>query len=143
MVLHLTREAIEGIRAHGERGYPDEICGLLLGKNEAGNHKVTTLLPVENSFEAGEQYHRYLITPDDMFKAEKLARQEHLVVLGVYHSHPDAPAQPSLYDRDHAAWTTWDYVIVSVREHKVAELRAWKLREDRSGFIEEDVANDE
>ncbi len=31
MTLHLTKPALDGIRAHGERGYPDEICGLLLG----------------------------------------------------------------------------------------------------------------
>ena len=140
MTLHLAKQALEGIRAHGERGYPNEICGLLLGKNENGQHTVTTLMAVENSFERGEQYHRYLITPDAMLKAERLARQEHLDVLGVYHSHPDAPAQPSLYDRDHAAWTTWDYIIVSVRGGKVAELRAWRLLDDRSSFVEEDVA---
>src|SRR6476660_9817874 len=105
MVLSLVKEAFDGIRAHGERGYPDEICGLLLGANEDGQHHVTALVPVENSFEAGEQYHRYLISPEAMFKAEKLARQDGLDVLGVYHSHPNAPAEPSLYDRDHAAWT--------------------------------------
>jgi proteasome lid subunit RPN8/RPN11 len=139
MVLYITRECIDGIGAHGERGYPDEVCGLMLGKSVDGEYRVTRLVPVENSFETGEQYHRYLITPEAMFKAERLARQERLDVLGVYHSHPDAPAQPSLYDRDHAAWTAWSYVIVSVREGKVGELRAWRLREDRSGFIEEDL----
>ena len=57
-------------------------------------------MPVENSFEEGEQYHRYLITPEAMFKAEKQARQKRLDVLGVYHTHPDEEARPSLYDRD-------------------------------------------
>ncbi len=96
-------------------------------------------MPIENSFEAGEQHHRFLITPKAMFQAERLARHERLDVLGVYHSHPNEAARPSEYDRDHAAWTTWSYVIVSVQEGKAAEIRAWKLREDRSAYDEEEV----
>jgi proteasome lid subunit RPN8/RPN11 len=57
-------------------------------------------------------------------------------VLGVYHSHPNAPARPSQYDAEHAAWTTWTYVILSVEEGKVVDLRGWRLREDRDGFDE-------
>ena len=137
--MKLSSETYDAITAHGEQGYPNEICGLLLGKDEANGRTIRALVPVGNSFETDEQYHRFLITPDDMFRAERRARQEGMDVLGVYHSHPDAPAQPSDYDRDHAAWTTWSYLILSVREGSAAELRAWKLREDRSGYDEEDL----
>ena len=126
MALYLTREAREAIVAHGEQGYPNEICGLLLGKDDGDESRtISDTMPVENSFEEGEQYHRYLITPEAMFKAEKQARQKRLDVLGVYHTHPDEEARPSLYDRDHAAWTAWSYIIVSVRHGKAAEVRAW------------------
>jgi proteasome lid subunit RPN8/RPN11 len=140
MTLYLTKEASEGIARHGEEGYPNEICGLLIGKDEPDGRVICALVPVKNEFEQDEQYHRFLITPDAMFRAERLARKERLDVLGIYHSHPNEEARPSLYDRDHAAWTAWSYIIVSVREGKAAELRAWKLREDRSAFDEEDVA---
>ena len=143
MTIYLAREAHDAIGAHGERGYPNEICGVLLGKYAEGQHTIRALMPIENSFEANEQYHRYLITPDAMFQAERLARQKRLDVLGVYHSHPDAPARPSLYDRDHAAWTTWSYIIVSVEDGHAAELRAWKLRDDRNAFEEEDLIVEE
>jgi proteasome lid subunit RPN8/RPN11 len=139
MTLYLTKEASEGIARHGEEGYPDEICGLLIGRDEASGRVVRALVPVVNEFEVGEQYHRFLITPDAMFRADRLARKTGLDVLGIYHSHPNEEARPSLYDRDHAAWTTWSYVIVSVREGKSAGMRAWILREDRSGFDEEDI----
>lgn len=139
MTLYLAEDTGAAIGHHGERGYPNEICGLLLGKDAGRKRTVSALMPVENSFDAGEQFHRYLIAPEAMLQAERLARQTGLDVLGVYHSHPNEAARPSEYDRDHAAWTTWSYVIVSVREGKVAEMRAWKLREDRSGFDEEDL----
>ena len=139
MTLHVQECARDSITQHGEGGYPNEICGILLGKDEDGRRTIRTMLPIENQFEPGEQYHRFLITPEAMFKAERLARLDRMDVLGVYHSHPNEEARPSEYDRDHAAWTAWSYIIVSVRDGKLAEFRAWKLRDDRSGFDEEDI----
>src|SRR3712207_5283551 len=103
MIIHLTEDTATAINEQGERDYPNETCGLLLGRDEDGLRTISVLMPVENSFETGEQYHRYLITPQAMLRAERLARQEGLDVLGVYHSHPDAPPRPSEYDREHAA----------------------------------------
>jgi proteasome lid subunit RPN8/RPN11 len=140
MTLYITSEALEQIRAAGEAGYPDEVCGLMLGSDNARGRTVSALVPIANSFEGEEQYHRYLITPADMFRAEREARRLGLDVVGVYHSHPNAPARPSEYDRDHAAWTTWSYVIVSVGEGKAGEVRVWTLRDDRSGYDEDDLA---
>lgn len=139
MTLYLDDCAREAIAQHGEGGYPNEVCGILLGKEEGGRRVVRLTMPIENSFEQDEQYHRFLITPADMFRAERLARYERLDVLGVYHSHPDAPARPSEYDREHAAWTTWSYFIVSIQGGKAADIRAWKLRDDRSAYDEEEV----
>lgn len=139
MTLYLDDCARDSIVQHGEGGYPNEVCGILLGKDIDGRRVIRLTMPIENSFEQDERYHRFLITPADMFRAEWLARHDRLDVLGVYHSHPNAPAQPSEYDRDHAAWTTWSYVIVSVRDGRAAEIRAWKLRDDRSAYDEEEV----
>jgi proteasome lid subunit RPN8/RPN11 len=139
MALHITEEVRAAIAAHGERGYPNEICGLLLGNEAEGQRTIRALVPIENSFEAGEQYHRFLITPEAMFKADKEARRQRLDVLGVYHSHPNEAARPSAYDRDHAAWTAWSYIIVSVQQTGAAEMRAWTLRDDRSQFDETEL----
>ena len=37
------------------------------------------------------------------------------LVLGFYHSHPDHPARPSEYDREHA-WPFYSYVIVAIEQ---------------------------
>lgn len=137
MTLYIKECVRESITQHGEGGYPNEICGVLLGKDEDGRRTIKTVMPIENSFEVDEQHHRFLITPKAMSQAERMARHERLDVVGVYHSHPNEAAQPSEYDRDHAAWTTWSYIIMSVRDGEAAELRAWKLREDRDAFDEE------
>src|SRR5438067_10601101 len=85
MALYLTEEVRGEIAGHGERGYPNEVCGLLVGRDEGGRRTINSLVPVENSFEVDERFHRYLIAPEDMLRAERLARQEGLDVLGVYH----------------------------------------------------------
>ena len=56
-------------------------------------------------------------------------------LIGIYHSHPDAPPRPSEYDREHA-WPNSAYVIVSVQAGRAGEVRAWLLTEDRSKFDE-------
>ena len=139
MTVYMEQCAKDSITLHAEGGFPNEICGILLGKERDGSRVILNSMPIENSFETDEQYHRFSITPQAMFAAERLARRDKMDVLGVYHSHPDAPARPSEYDREHAAWTAWTYIIISVESGKAADLRAWHLEEDRSAFKEVDV----
>ncbi|HMA33924.1 MAG TPA: M67 family metallopeptidase [Chloroflexia bacterium] len=138
MSVEITAAQAAAIRRHGETGYPNEICGVLLGREAAGHKTVQELLPITNQFAADEQYHRFLITPEDMLRAEKTARAQGLSVVGFYHSHPEAEAVASSYDRDHA-WPWYTYIIVSVKERVAQELRSWTLRDDRSAFDEEPI----
>lgn len=140
MSVRITPATYQQITTHAEAGYPNEICGILLGSDSEGGRTISGALAIENSCAADEQYHRFLITPQDMFRAERLARQQQLDVVGVYHSHPDDEARPSTYDRDHAAWTEWSYVIISVEAGHATATRAWKLRDERDAFDEDALA---
>jgi proteasome lid subunit RPN8/RPN11 len=62
-------------------------------------------------------------------------------VVGVFHSHPDHPAEPSEFDRG-MAWPWFTYVITRVERGKAAESRAWRLAEDRGDFVEERLITD-
>jgi len=138
MSVEITPEQDQAIRQHSETGFPNEICGVLLGREQDGHKTVAELLPIVNQFESDEQYHRFLITPTDMLRAERLARSQGVSVVGFYHSHPEAEAIASAYDRDHA-WPWYSYIIVSVKARAAHELRSWTLRDDRSAFDEERV----
>ena len=139
-MIYLTEEHIKQIEAHGEKTYPYECGGMLVGRFDFENGKKTVveLLPMENAMSEAEQHNRVLITPKDVLRAEKFAREKKLDVIGYYHSHPDHPAVPSQFDLDHAL-PVWSYIIVSVEKGKAVDLRAWEMENDRSKFNEEEL----
>jgi proteasome lid subunit RPN8/RPN11 len=61
-----------------------------------------------------------------------------LAVLGFYHSHPDHPARPSEYDRQHA-WPFYSYIIVAIAGGKPADMTSWKLDEQTETFRAEEI----
>jgi proteasome lid subunit RPN8/RPN11 len=138
-MLRLNPELEKNIRVDGETAYPNECCGVLIGEvDNVGIKIVRSTLTINNASENGEQYHRFLITPEDMMKAEQTARAMKLDVIGFYHSHPDHPSAPSGYDKDHAL-PFYSYVIVSVDNGKAQVLTSWELADDRSNFTQEEI----
>jgi proteasome lid subunit RPN8/RPN11 len=119
---------------HGEATYPNECCGLLAGRELNGVRVVERFVPVENRWGAGERSRRFLIEPEVLRTAERNARRDGLDIVGIYHSHPDAPARPSEFDREHA-WPWYTYLIASIEGGRFATIRGWRLRDDRSGYV--------
>lgn len=127
------------IIAHTESGYPDEACGFLLGQVEtsgaATTKTVQTVLPLPNH--AARKESRFILSPSDVYKADKFARQAGQTIIGVFHSHPDAPAQPSEIDRQ-AAWPDYSYLIVAVHNGRAVQSVSWVLPPDETApFVEE------
>jgi proteasome lid subunit RPN8/RPN11 len=116
-----------------EASYPNEGGGFLLGSVRNGVVTIQDITAVENVFEEAEQYHRYAMTPQDWARLEDAAEARGLTLVGYYHSHPDSPAIPSQYDRDHAL-PNFVYIITSVQAGKAADMRVWRLKADRSAF---------
>ena len=135
MTLRLSEGTIGEIRREGERAYPAECCGVLVGR--PGEIKeVFRFIPAVNR--RTDDPHRYLISPSDLRRAEQDVRSAGLEVLGFYHSHPDHPAVPSAFDVEHA-WPWYSYIIVRVDRGRAAEISSWQLADDRSAMIPESV----
>jgi proteasome lid subunit RPN8/RPN11 len=116
-------------------GYPEECCGALLGyTTDAEARVIVRVLPIPNRRDT-ERRTRYLIGPDEFRAADTRARAAGLDVIGFYHSHPDHPAIPSVFDREHA-WPWYAYLIVPVHDARPGMPRAWRLADDRSLFEE-------
>src|SRR5436853_75140 len=138
-MIELTEHDLRARRAHGERDYPFECCGLMIGRFEDGLKKVVETYPISNAREEEAKRNRFLIRPEELMRGEKYARAKSLDVVGFYHSHPDEPAVPSKYDLDHA-WPTYSYIVVSVEKGQAVDLRSWEMESDRSRFSEEEIA---
>ena len=137
-MLKLTKEIEEKIRTAGAEAYPNECCGILFGSDVDGGHAVKALKPIDNARESGEQYHRFLITAEDMVQAELETRKLGLDIVGFYHSHPDHPARPSDYDRDHAL-PFYSYIILRVAEGQPELMTSWQLQLSREAFDSEEL----
>lgn len=149
--LVISAELAEQIRAHGVATYPHECCGALLGRDsELIRNRKDTPNPIETPREVLKLFqlvnrrddsprNRFMVTANDVLSADVAARNQGLQIIGWYHSHPDHPAQPSKYDRDHA-WPWYSYVIVSVQQGVAQDMTSWRLNDDRGEFAPEAIA---
>jgi len=137
-LIQLEEQHKNEMRAHGERDYPFECCGLMLGRFEDGRKQVRETYPISNAREEEAKRNRFLIRPEELMRGEKYAREKALDVVGFYHSHPDDRAVPSRYDLEHA-WPTYSYIVMAVEQGRAADLRSWEMESDRSRFNEEEI----
>ena len=140
--LTLLPEHLQQIRHHGETTYPEECCGLVLGKITPTEKIAVELWETENSWseadreyftptdrESGKEYskrNRFSIAPKEMLRAQKEARTRQLQIIGIYHSHPDGKPIPSECDRS-IAWPEYSYLILAVCQGKAGEIQSWIL----------------
>jgi proteasome lid subunit RPN8/RPN11 len=139
-MIQLAAQQRTEIAAHGERDYPYECCGLLLGSfsDESGSKVCSEIYPISNAREEEAKRNRFLIRPEELMLGEKYAVSKGLDVVGFYHSHPDDRAVPSAYDLDHA-WPVYSYIVVSVMGGRAEDLFSWEMQPDRSRFNEEEI----
>ncbi len=109
----------------------------MLGTLENNTFQIHQIIPTTNVWHHPEEADRslrdrYEIDPREMLAAMKTARLNNLEIVGIYHSHPDHPANPSECDRT-LAWSEYIYVICSVDSGSVSATTAWQL-DDRQQF---------
>ena len=128
MTLILTKVHLQIMADHAEAIYPAECCGLLLGRQELAADD-------EDAVTAVSQDNRYWIDPRSLMTAQRDSRDRGWIILGVYHSHPDAPAVPSQRDRQ-LAWSGYSYPILSVVGGQVATISSWRLDSNEQFSVE-------
>ena len=139
-MLRIHYADYEALRTHGEETYPNECCGVLLGKNIAGegtdaeavNH-VQQIVRAGNT-RTDSAHNRYQIASLELVKIEREARKQGLGIAGFYHSHPDHPAQWSSTDLAEAHWLGCSYVITAVAQGQATITKSFQL----AGATEED-----
>ncbi len=125
--LHLPPELARQIISHALAGYPEEVCGLVSGKDGVAMavHPGRNISP----------------TPRTTFELdhETLAKQIEfeeagLELVAIYHSHPHGPAFPSETDVERAAYPDAFYLICDLADPARPTLHAFRYDDCRSRF---------
>ena len=104
---------LRGIILAAQAAYPAEACGLLVGRrDELGRWCVVRVAPSANL--AGDPTRSFEIDAKLRLDLQRDLRGGADRMIGLYHSHPDAPAQPSAADLQRAWEPDLVWVIVSV-----------------------------
>ncbi len=134
--VQIDPAALEVIYKHAQEAFPDECCGFMYGGEQNGR-RITVARRVGNAKE-GDQRRRFEISPLDYMQAERYALENDIELLGIYHSHPQHPAIASVHDLE-KAMPYFSYVIVSVLDGEIDDIKSWKLQEKERQFDEEEV----
>ena len=140
-MLSLSFADYQTLRAHGERTYPHECCGVLLGHARGGANEVVKIAEAGNT-RTDSAHNRYQIAPAELIRIQREARKETLDIVGFYHSHPDHPAQWSSTDFAEAHWLGCSYVITRVAAGRAEDTNAFHLEgtsEENKQFADEPI----
>lgn len=134
-MISIEKRPLDQLSTDAMVSFPDECCGFLYGKENAGGMRIISKIREVKNAKMGDKRRRFEISAKDYMLAERFALEDDLILLGVYHSHPDHPAIPSEQDRV-AAQPYFSYLIISVIKGQIDHIRSWRLNEE-SRFEEE------
>ncbi len=120
MSLSLSREFRREIIEHCLGAAPVEGCGLFAVEHDV----VTRIYPTSNA-EASPS--GFTVPPEEHFAALADAESRGWLLGGVFHSHPNGEARPSMVDVVSALDPEWVYLVVGLRG--TPDVRAWRIRE--------------
>jgi proteasome lid subunit RPN8/RPN11 len=131
--IDLAITAYARIRELGSAAYPDEGCGVLLGRF-AGNRVEVVDASSGTNQNTDRSGDRYLLDPADIIRADREAQERGLNIVGFWHSHPDHPARPSQIDVENAHWMDHVYVIVTTTSEGAGDLSGFTLSDEGEPF---------
>ena len=104
----------------------EEICGLVGSKKGIP----CTCYPITNIAKQPQQ--RFLLDAKEQITAMAAMREQSEELFAIYHSHPKAPAEPSSYDLESAAYPKALCLIISLNTKGVLEMRGFKISQHKA-----------
>lgn len=124
------------IEAAALAAWPEEACGLLVGREDGDGLRVTRVAASPNVAE-GDRRRRFEVSPQLRFDLMRELRGGADRLIGHFHSHPDGPAVPSAHDRERAFEPDLIWLILPVSQHGAGRARVWQAdAEATAGFRE-------
>jgi len=118
--FRLPAELRDEILAHAREGYPEEVCGIIAGKNDiaVALYRGRNVSPTPRV--------AYELDADTLIR--QIAFEEAgLTLAAIYHSHPAGPATPSETDIARATYPDSIYLICSLADPARPTLRGFRI----------------
>jgi len=128
----IGRAAMQDMHASAKRHYPDEACGLLLGRLTDQGWRIDEAREVPN-LNTERAADRFILDPEAYQAVDRELRGTGREIIGIFHSHPDCPARPSPTDLSNA-WEGFAYIIVSTYEGYAVDTQCWALNVKSNQF---------
>ncbi|MCC6860267.1 MAG: M67 family metallopeptidase [Bryobacterales bacterium] len=136
-MVRIETQPWETMVEHARRVYPNECCGVMLGKASNGEKRVSRAVPLDNAWQ-GEQRARYELRPEDLLAAEREARAQGLELIGIYHSHPDCDAYFSETDlKNSCPW--YSFVVLSIQRGAFGHANSWLPNAEQTAAEKEEL----
>ena len=132
-MIHLPRPVLAEIFAAAEAAYPEECCGLLVGRNDEAGYRVSRAEASPNVAE-GDRRKSFLVDAKVHFDLMRGLKGGPERILGSYHSHPDHAPLPSEQDRQSVYYPEHIWLIVGVENGRAGPAAAF--RPDGGQFLE-------
>ncbi|CDC78352.1 predicted metal-dependent protease of the PAD1/JAB1 superfamily [Clostridium sp. CAG:964] len=126
-MIRLLKKDYEKIVAHAEKELPSEACGLIGGTINGDSKKIKKVYLLTNIDHSNEHFS---LDPKEQLAAIKDMRQNGLVPLGNWHSHPESPSRPSDEDKRLAYDSKASYMILSLMDRQNPVLNSFKITGD-------------
>jgi len=118
--ISLSSHLLGAMIDHARRELPNECCGVLIGQQGVFER----VIPVTSVHPAPDAY---FMSPEEQVEIFTELGEGSGSLLGIYHSHPKGPSSPSGMDISLAFHPEAVYFIVSLKNKKQPEVRAFRI----------------
>ncbi len=126
-----------------ESAFPEECCGLIVGRWQAPDRLLASRLVESDNIVGDDRRRRFEVDPRVRLRVEKEVRGGPDRVIGVYHSHPGHRAQPSARDLAMVFEPDLVWLITSVIDGQAVHTTAHALDAAGSQFHEIPLRTDD
>lgn len=92
----ISKDHIDTLSKHAKEASPNESCAILFGKIEKDHFRVKDVFLTKNIENSPVNF---TISNDELINGYQEAEKRKLDVVGIFHSHPDFEAYPSVTDQ--------------------------------------------
>ncbi len=134
-MIRINEDQARRIRIEAEAAWPEECCGLLVGRDGDGGDVIISRLAaspnvVDTEARRLNKKDSFEIDPEVRFRMMRRLEGGGERIVGHYHSHPGRPARPSERDIEMAFEPELVWLIVGVENGRAGEITAWRLDRD-------------